>query len=567
MEPQQSDLGSLEHRLRNIVTQSVDSDDAPIKSEEAEIYPSLPRYLCAECAFSTTNSGGLASHFRAKHTRFASYRCRWVGCSTRCVSQDAIDRHCRTSHGIPCPQSGCEQVFISTSELHHHLAALHATNNASTIFKCLFPGCGQGFPSHNVLLEHYDGLHPPYIYQEGKKAPYKCPFCHKRYIKDRYMTPHVRSHLANRWAPADQRNAQQDQHALIRQSRAAAAEKALQAPEEPPIKLEQAPEDNDPPADDEGEYSVHIIGCRLYIDDELILPSPTWGVSNASSGPHSPELEISTERIEMMAIGYVLGPHLTTTRMRITDDDEDEYPEAFALDDDELPTGSQRYYNTERLSDTDQGRRIFGWILHILGLGEWISVSEIGDLWTHVLEDEQRVQIMRQFHAINVTEDEDQILVILRSSLISELIHEWATFKLTAFQRRANGVSRACSAQVTMFSLLQYSITLEGLIDEGRLMAIPVPDLVRRPPQDRSNITSDTPINDLIEALTQRVKCRMVHERWVQFTNVLVLKEAQAYVLDLKTIVRVMYPFDLHGPEWYYSFRLDRDWDGVSRNV
>lgn len=204
MQSHNSDLASVERRLRSIVTHFLDSNDASIKSADLEIDPSLPRYVCAECAFSTTKSNELASHFRAQHILRPSFPCRWGRCTIRCVSQEAIDRHRRANHGIPCPQGDCGKVFMSTIELHHHLGESHTLKNPSTIFECPYPSCGQGFPHHNALLGHYDDRHPPYIYQDGKKAPYKCPFCAKRYIKERYMTPHVRSHLANRWAPNDQ---------------------------------------------------------------------------------------------------------------------------------------------------------------------------------------------------------------------------------------------------------------------------------------------------------------------------------------------------------------------------
>ncbi|KAK4695361.1 hypothetical protein P7C71_g2383, partial [Lecanoromycetidae sp. Uapishka_2] len=359
-------------------------------------------------------------------------------------------------------------------------------------------------------------------------------------------------------APLKIEEAQIDQ-SPPRQSHAAAAEKALNVPEELHHELDEDIEHNGSPPDDEGEYAVRIIGRRLYIDDELILPSPTWSHSNTSSDPDSPDLEVLAERNQMMAIGYVLGPQSNVTNEQDMEDDEDDYPEAFALDDDELPTSSQRYYNTDKLADTDQGRMIFGWVLYILGLGEWIEISEIADIWTYLLEPGQRIQIMRQLNEINFTKDEVQALTILRSSTISEMIHEWAAFKLTAFQRRAQGVPITCSAKATMYSLLQYCITLEELIDEGHQTTIPVQDVLRRPPRDRSSITMNAPIGDLIEALTQRVKCRTVHERWVQFTNILVLKEARAYILDLKGVVRAICSLELQGPEWYHMLALDRD--------
>lgn len=339
-------------------------------------------------------------------------------------------------------------------------------------------------------------------------------------------------------------------------------------PEEPHIELQEPPEDYKPPPDGEEDYTVIIdTKGRIYIDDELILSSPRFGHGSSSSGQSSPEVKVSMEPNERMEIGYILGPQPIDTSMLDPEDGEGEYPEAFALDDDELPQRAsyplKKYSSASEFPDIDQGRKIFSWILHILGLGEWICVSEMMDLWTFLLEPGQRTQILQQFYDIQVEEDEDQILSILRSSTISELIHKWASFKLAAFQRFSNGVPRAVSAKTTICTLLQYCATLEQLVDEGRLTArkqgFPVPDLVRRPPQDHLDVNMDASMTYLIEALAERVKCRMVHQRWVQFTNVLVLKEIGAYMLDLKTVLRALYPFALHGQEWYHTYSLDRD--------
>lgn len=43
----------------------------------------------------------------------------------------------------------------------------------------------------------------------------------------------------------------------------------------------------------------------------------------------------------------------------------------------------------------------------------------------------------------------------------------------------------------------------------------------------------------------------MVHERRVQFTNVMILKETGPYIQDLKVVVRTIYPDGIHGGENY----------------
>ena len=100
------------------------------------------------------------------------------------------------------------------------------------------------------------------------------------------------------------------------------------------------------------------------------------------------------------------------------------------------------------------------------------------------------------------------------------------------------------------------------MIDEGRKTAIDqghsVPDLVRRPPLDADSISMDTPFANLIESLAERVKCRLVRQRWVQFTNVMILREIGPYIQDLETVVRAMYPERLHGGSWYRTYGLDR---------
>ena len=548
-------LGPFERRLHDLVPHHVSQDNVFIKLEsDGEDSPS-PTFLCTECPWSAGDPRHLANHFRTLHLPFL---CLISGCSYRCTSQDSLDRHRHTIHGMLCPDKSCHEILFSMSELQHHIDSYHALGDDTARFPCPFPACGENFQYYRTLLEHYDGLHPLYLYQEGKKAPYKCPFCAKRYTNERYTAPHVRSHLANRWAPnALERDF--DQSPLIGESRA-----MDQSPTKPLGSTTERPHRDDSlMPEDEDDYPTTVIDGRVFIDDELVLASPIWGDQGTARVPSSPFQDVSAIRSARMEIGYVLGPQSKARSTDYTDDMDDECPEAFALEDHETyQTPKDEIIKTYGFLDSDLGQEIFGWMLQILKLSAWIGVGEIKDPWTYLLDPQQRFRALQQSHDINIEQDNDRILSILHSSTLTELIHAWAGFKLIAFQLRPSGVPHIISARTILLEILRYCTALELLIATGCPIAIAngcgIPNLLRQPPQDRSLIKPGTSIDVLIGALVQRVKCRAVHERWVDFTNVLILKETKAYILDLKRIARAMYPLDQHGEEWY-AYRLDRD--------
>lgn len=566
MQMHRPSLAPLEQRLDGLV-QSLDALEPSIKSEPLNIDPSLPRYVCGECAWTTLKRQGLAIHFSRKHNPL-HFTCPARDCKTHCPSQWDVDKHFQQQHAIPCSYPGCKEVFTGTSQLHIHLERNHPPGDAnppengnpdtSRLFKCPWPGCRRAFPDNAVLFDHYDAEHPLSLYQPNTPKPYKCPFCSKGYTREKYMKAHQSSsHRPSRWATSEADGSTSDQQALIQQSHVSMARRASEARLGDPASVEDTFSESEELSDGEEEYSITIAGGRIYIDDELALSSPEPDGIGSTKPASSAVPQNSTQPNETMAIGYILQPPSSDHRMSDADDEED-YPERWALDEDELPR-EQRYSSpshvADQFADPEQGRRILHRMLYILHLHQWISAGELMDLWSILLTSEHRVIILQQLHDINLVEDESKLLSILHGGVLSELINAWAQFKLLSLQYFPYAFPQNPAAKEMISAILGYCRGLEDLIDEGRSIAISqgyeIPDIVRRPPRDESSISGDASLARLIEGLADRVKCRMVHERRMQFTNVMILKETGPYIEDLKAAVRTIYPDGIHDEDNY----------------
>lgn len=562
MQTRRPSLAGLEQRLDGLV-QSLDAREPSIKSEPLDIDPSLPRYVCAECAWTTSKRQGLAIHFTRKHNPL-HFTCPVRECKINCSSQWDVDKHFQQQHAIPCSYPGCEGVFTGTSQLHIHLEKEHPPGDAnyrengnpdtSRLFQCPWPGCQRAFPANAALFDHYDAEHPLSVYQPNTPKPYRCPFCSKGYTREKYMKAHQSSsHRPSRWAKSDADGSTLDQQALIQQSHVSMATRASEVRSGDRSSMEGSSSESEELLDGEEEYSITIVGGRIYINDELVLSSPEPKDIGPTKQASSEVYKTSTQRKERMAIGYLIQPQ-SSDHMMSDVDHEEQYPERWALDDDELPR-EQRYSSLSRVldqfADPEQGRRILHRMLYILHLHQWISVGELMDLWSTLLAPEHRIVILQQLHDIELVEDESKLLSILHGSVLSELINAWAQFKLLPLQYFPDVFPQNPTAKEIISAILGYCRGLEDLIDEGRPIAISqgykVPEIVRRPPRDESSISGDTSLARLIEGLADRVKCRMVHARRVQFTNVMILKETGPYIQDLKVVIRTIYPDAIHG--------------------
>ena len=562
MQTHRPSLAGLEQRLDGLV-QSLDAQEPSIKSEPLDIDHSLPRYVCGECAWTTSKRQGLAIHFTRKHNPL-HFTCPVRECKVNCSSQWDVDKHFQQQHAIPCSNPGCEEVFTRTSQLHVQLEKEHSPGyveypkignpDTSRLFQCPWPGCHRTFPANATLFDHYDAEHPLSLYQPNTPKPYRCPFCSKGYTREKYMKAHQSSsHRPSRWAESEADGSTSDQQALIQQSHVSMATRASEAHSGDRISMEGSSSESKELLDGEEECSITIIGGRIYIDDEMVLSSPETEYLGLTKQTN-PAVH---QRNERMAIGYIIQPQSSDHKMSDVDDEE-RYPERWALDEDELPR-DQRYSSlncvVDQFPDPEQGRRILRRMLYILHLHQWVSVGELMDLWSTLLAPEHRIIILQQLHDIDLVEDESKLLSILYGSVLSELINAWARFKLLPLQYFPDVFLRNPTAKEIISAVLGYCRGHEDLIDEGRPIAISqgrqIPEIVRRPPRDESSISGDTSLARLIEGLADRVKCRMVHERRVQFTNVMILKETGPYIKDLKVVIRTIYPDSILGGDNY----------------
>lgn len=369
------------------------------------------------------------------------------------------------------------------------------------------------------------------------------------------MTSHQRRDHSTNQPPSGDAN--ESQAALIQESKESMARRASQADSDTSsssvVDAKPRLDAIDEVCDEETDIPITTENDTIYIKDEpeLYDPSPAQFDQSMEDKPKSSNVK--------MAIGYVLQANHINQAMSNTADDEveDDYPEAFALDEWELPPKPYTHTadTTTQSSSSTLNKTIIHSILILLNLEKWLSPYEILDLWTTFLTPPQRTMILSQLHAIDIAHNDTAILSALHGSVLIEVMHAWAQFKLLTFQLPPNlrQLQYNNSARATTYSILNYCTTYESLIkykiSTYRMPTLPppnttfelqFPDLLRILPDDQESITPDAPFVDLLEAMERRVRCRLVHPEWMAFTNELVLKEMGMYIRDLKIMAEAL---------------------------
>lgn len=606
MSSSHGNLAALNTRLQSISHLQTDHHDPLIKLEDLEIDPTKSKYVCAECAWTTSaNAGALARHFTVKHTSLV----KCPHCKVVCANEEELGKHRSQKHKHLC--LGCQRFFATVSECQQHEPCEREHRIASSIVNgapsrttidppvggkaptsgqsilnrrgsvlsgsCPDPGCQLTFPDFDTLYEHYVGLHPLYIVYRGHPKPFKCPFCAKRYQYDRFIPGHVRTHKSkssNNPGPGDAK----DQEALFRQSQVAMANRdsKLRAEAEgsadhiskdeqkeyPVVVKEEREQLVHIKAEEEEEFSLVLREGVLYID-EVVEP--------LSSEPDQSEEQKPHDFREMTPIGLTLQaspadlpnfhsangtPTLeamgraTSVEPDLSDpmDLDDDYPERFALDDDELPSRTRNLDPSiiaTQLADGIFHRSLSREIIRALQMQHFINVSEVVDLFTHFLDEHQRIFVLEQLASINLNQHDNIVLQALHSTTFRALIDAWVDFKRLAIRFapqliiHANN-QRAGSGKAVTWALLQYCIFLENLIYQNKINI--AHHFLRGPPLDDFVITTDTPFPRLVGALGERVKNRTVHDLAIVFTNEMILREMNDYVRILQMIFRPLYP-------------------------
>ena len=545
------DLATLEQRMREL-SHTPHHDESCVKYEDVELDPSRDRCICGECALTFSTTGDLGHHFLHLHLHGSSqgFTCPHDICHAQFSTEISLRDHVKKSHRIQCGHRGCEATFGEGALLAQHEVQHTQRDNQFRARTCPHIGCGQVFADQALLFAHYDGLHPLSIFLPGKKNPYKCPFCPKRYSTERFMPAHQRKdHSSTEGTSGKDTDSQE---ALIRQSHESMARKASRVSVESGSRANYNLQTQSQRQMNLSNRTITVDGSRVTLRGINSIPE--------LDEESDPDHHASTENL---SIGYLLpnGPGISRQTNAAKEDSDDEYPEALALDECELPRNQVRNVHIgDDFNHDDVGQRVIRWILVLLGLQNWLGVSEVLDVWDTFLSADQRVFILQQLHSIDVGNDDVTLLSALHGTVLCEVIHAWAQFKLLTFQIPQEMKESIVSAKTTTLAILRYCQTFETLINEARPIAsaqgVELPDLLRQAPADSSVITSEAPFVDLLFALENRVKCRTVHSEWLQFTNELILKEMRRYIEDLKTQAKAIHALSLRPDSWYKAMKV-----------
>ena len=447
---------------------------------------------------------------------------------------------------------------------------------------CPDPGCQLTFLDFDCLYEHYVRLHPLSIIHHGHPKPFKCPFCPKRYRHDRFIPGHVRKHK-RRSSNVPGVGDAEDQQALIQQSHVAMANRKIQLRAEAQAQAQADRTSSGEAVDDlirvmeEEDYNLVFKDGVVYIDEAVELESPTSEQSDQTNLQESQCLKEATP------IGCILqacptdsekpcpkndGPSVEVAHQTFVPEPEscdlmdldDDYPERFAFDEDDLPS------RTSNLDTSITAVHFLNEILYqsllrrivcTLQMHYFVSVNEVADLFIYFLDEYQRMYVLNEIGSINLKQHDSSILLALQDTVFRTLLGAWVDFKRFALRyapqliRKANNHGTGLGKSVT-WALLQYCLNLENLIyrDETSI----ADDFLRDPLRKDLAVANDTPFPRLVAALAERVKKR-IHPS-VVFTNEMILRGTRDYVVLLQTIFRAFYPIDAGHERLWRELRL-----------
>ena len=603
-------LLALTRRLQSISQLSTDQDDI-IELGDLDVDPTKSKYICAECAWTTsTNAGALARHTTLNHPS----RLKCPDCKSLCEDQEELEKHRSQKHGHLC--SGCQRFFATVNECEHHkscerkhhiltksksdtsshtridqviggnspgrVQSFHNRKGSVQSGCCPGPGCPLTFLDFDTLYEHYVELHPLSVVDHGQSKPFKCPFCPKRYQHDRFIPGHVRTHKPKSLSVAGIGDAE-DQEALIRQSHVALANRESQS------RAEAQGRANHTSSDEEGESSMPIKeeedlsplleDGAVYINEGVELEHPTAGHSDQT------DLQEFQDPGETVPVGLVLNacpadlprshfanerssvkitPETPTTKLELSDpmDLDDDYPDRFALDDDELPS-TMSYPDSSiiavQLSNDIFHQSLSHKIIRALKMQHFVNVNEVVDIFTYFLDEHQRLYVLKQLGSINLNQHDSDISIALHGTVFKTLIDAWVDFKRLAIRfapqliRQANKQRIGFGMSVT-WALVQYCLNLESIIYRNAINI--AHHFLRDPPLDNHVFTVHAPFPHLIAALADRVKNRTVHDPSIVFTNEMVLRGTRDYVKILQMIFRPLYPINAGHERLWRELRL-----------
>ena len=590
-------LAALSRRLRTLHQYHIDQDHL-IKKTDLDLDPTNSKFICTECAWTTSgNPGALARHFTSKHA-FPPMKC--PDCNFLFQSLEELKKHRSQKHRHLCP--GCQRIFATVDQCKHHepcesqyqkaLKSIEDTASPTVIDQpidgkasassqctmdkrgsaqfgsCPDSECQLAFLDFTTLYEHYVGSHPVSIVTHGHSKPFKCPFCSKRYHHDRFVAGHVRTHKPKSLSVSGFGDAK-DQEDLIRQSRIAMANRDSESRAEAQAQHDHTSRDKEEcritieqGAELEMDWSVVLTDGFIYIDGGFNSESPnaeqkeqTYSQQPQSFGKAMPigiVLQTSSthrSNLERPSVLIAPGQLIAETEMSDPMDMDDNYPESFALDDHELPSRMSNLatsLNTAQQYDEFFHENLSHEIVHALQMQHFVDDSEVVELFTYFLDKNQRLYLLEEFGSTNTDQHDSTILEDLNRTVFKDLIDAWISFKRLAIHsapqllRQAN-TARISSAKAFTWAVLQYCLNLEKTIyrNETNIAHHFLRDV---PLEITSLVTPHAPFPYLVSALAKRVKTRTAHDPSTVFTNEMIFRGIKDYIRILQMVFKPLYP-------------------------
>lgn len=437
---------------------------------------------------------------------------------------------------------------------------------------CPDPECQLEFFDFGALYEHYIKSHPHFILRHGHTKPFKCPFCPKRYKHDRYVFGHIKRHKRK----SSSIGSAEEQQTLIQESHDNMAHRMSQS---------HAKAHGRTSSDDEGENSAPKEGYSLLSDDGVVyIDEGVEPESSTSEQSSQANMQESRGLPKATPIGLILQAHPSepynshprnqTSSVKValgsqtlepnlsdqTDiDDDDDYPEPFALDESELPTRTlspssgnlSLHLSTEIFHQT-----LSHSILFVLGMHHYISTSEIADLFTHFLDSSDRHYMYHDLSATPLDQDDSTVVASLHDTDLKDLLDAWVEFKILGIRFAPNRVLHATKdpeaknriAKSITMALLSYMQSLEDTIQRANdtphvLHSAPLSPLPTMFPQ-------------LVAALASRVKYRVVHDASSANATKILLNTTRDHIRILQKAFRKIYPIDEGYKEAWRALRL-----------
>ena len=485
-------------------------------------------FYCAECAQPTITLASLDKHFTKFHS--GKYSCSFPGCSRCYTIRYSLERHVKTEH------PGWSVPNVATGQ-----------------YLCKDVRCGVLSADADKLATHLLSAHGC-ILQDLAQRPFRCAECLTACTSMVGITRHHRKyHSHTEFVNIEDLQKEQDQLLQSARVRHAATFNTATGQSIGSSSSDEARGISNYPMDilKTGETVVSISE-----DEDLPALAPSVAVpADTTTAPFPPS--------QKMTIGSLLNtPPFRQESFAGTepDDDDEDYPEAIALDDDERreaqlgaqssdmatmpegehplpPSRANSIYIQEQSNYPDVEGRLLDAGLVALNFHHIISMDVVIELWKSFLTREQRIHTFAELVHISRCPDYNEASLQLGISALNIVLNAWLDLRCIALAAPIHLQPKVWTARTTAETVLRHCRSMENAVVNWRDID---PNILRAPPPFRPKPYAS--LEELFTDMLLRVKCREVHSEGAEFNNITVLKQMKDYALDLKRVLEASVP-------------------------